>query len=158
MSKSEVASFIFIGLFCFIAAINLFVLLRHRLGTWPNKYLSTQLYSLIAWLLAFGFFSLVFWFQQYPQLAIGVLLLVGIVNLVVLALQQKLSYGPKFVSMIPLVALLFGIPGFVLMPELRWFCWLPLLADPGNAELLVHTPSIIRQAKQAKQVNSNKNK
>lgn len=59
----------------------------------------------------------------------------------------------KFTSSIPLVGGLFGLVGFIQIPQLRKWCWIALLVDYGSVDLLLALPKVVRELWQTSSIN-----
>lgn len=59
----------------------------------------------------------------------------------------------QFTSSIPLVGGLFGMVGFLLTPELKWWCWLAVLMDYGSVVLLLALPKVAGELWQTSSIN-----
>jgi hypothetical protein len=59
----------------------------------------------------------------------------------------------KFTSSIPLVGGLFGLLGFVQIPQLRNWCWVAVLVDYGSIAFLLALPKVVRELWQTSSIN-----
>jgi len=59
----------------------------------------------------------------------------------------------KFTSSIPLVGGLFGVVGFLQIPQLRKWCWVAVLADYGSIVFLLALPKVAKELWQTSSIN-----
>ncbi len=59
----------------------------------------------------------------------------------------------RFTSSIPLLGGLFGLVGFLQIPELRKWCWVALLVDYGTLVFLLALPKVAKELWQTSRVN-----
>jgi hypothetical protein len=59
----------------------------------------------------------------------------------------------RFTSSIPLLGGLFGVVGFLQIPELKNWCWVAVLVDYGSINFLLALPKITKELWQTSRVN-----
>jgi hypothetical protein len=81
---------------------------------------------------------------------IGLFIALALANVVMLLAG---AFSRRHFSVIPLFGGLLGAVGFLLIPRLRPYAWLPLLLDPGTAFSLVAIPWLLNEVWQTSRFN-----
>jgi hypothetical protein len=77
-------------------------------------------------------------------LTLGVLLTLGNYVGIAQAMRKRAGF-----SCIPILGGLFGCVGFLLLPRIRLFAFIPLLGDPGNVMTLAALVPLLRKGPKA---------